>query len=1048
MSRFFIDRPIFAWVIAIVIMLAGALAINTLPIEQYPTIAPPSVSIQTTYPGASAKTVEDSVTQILEQNMTGIDNLLYMSSQSDSSGRVSISLNFTAGTDADTAQVQVQNKVQQALSSLPQAVQDQGVTVEKANSSFLMVVGLISDDGKMSQSDISDYLVTNIKEPLSRLEGVGSVRVFGAQYAMRIWLDPNKLNSFSLSPSDVTSAITNQNTQFSVGQLGATPAVPGQQLNATITAQGRLTNTDEFKNILLKVNTDGSQVRLRDVARVELGSEDYAAVARLNGKASSGIAVSLATGANALETANIVKAKMEELSKYFPSGLKLVYPYDTTTFVKISISEVAHTLIEAVVLVFLIMYLFLQNFRATLIPSIAVPVVLLGTFGIMAVFGYSINTLTMFGLVLAIGLLVDDAIVVVENVERVMSEEGLSPLEATRKSMDQITGALVGIALVLSAVFVPMAFFSGSTGAIYRQFSVTIVSAMALSVVVALILTPALCATMLKPIKKGDHGIQKGFFGWFNRMFDRNTRRYRTMVGKALQHSGRMLIIYAVLLGGVVFFFKTLPSSFLPEEDQGALMVMVQLPTGATQERTLKVLDQVSDYFNTAEKDNIETVFTIAGFSFAGSGQNMGLGFVKLKDWSERTAPGSDSTSIAGRAMGHFMKVKDASIFALNLPAIRELGNATGFDLYLQDQGGLGHDKLIQARNQLLGMAAKDPMLTRVRPNGMEDTPEYNISIDYEKAMALGLSVSDINSTLSIAWGSKYVNDFIDRGRVKTVYVQSDAPYRMQPEHLNLWYVKNTTDQMVPFSAFAKGNWSYGSPSLQRYNGSSAVEIVGESATGYSSGQAMTEMAKLISQLPAGIGFEWTGLSYQEQVSGSQAPALYAISLLVVFLCLAALYESWSIPFSVMLIVPLGVFGALLAASLRSLSNDIFFQVGLLTTIGLSAKNAILIVEFAKELFDKGMGLKQAVIEASRIRLRPILMTSMAFLLGVFPLVISTGAGANGRHAIGTGVTGGMIAATVLAIFFVPSFFVLVMKYFSKYRKTLKAPITAENKHD
>ncbi|WP_024872331.1 efflux RND transporter permease subunit [Tolumonas lignilytica] len=1048
MSRFFIDRPIFAWVIAIVIMLAGALAIKNLPIEQYPTIAPPSVRIQATYPGASAKTVEDSVTQILEQNMTGIDNLLYMSSQSDSSGSVTVTLNFMAGTNPDTAQVQVQNKVQQALSSLPQAVQDQGVTVEKSNSAFLMVVALISQDGKMNQSDISDYMVTNIKEPLSRLEGVGSVRVFGSQYAMRIWLDPNKLNSYNLMPSDVTSAIDAQNTQFSVGQLGAAPAVPGQQLNATITAQGRLTNVDEFKNILLKVNADGSQVRLRDVARIELGAQSYASVARLDGKPASGIAISLASGANALDTAKIVKAKMDELSKYFPAGLKLMYPYDSTTFVKISISEVAHTLIEAIVLVFFIMYLFLQNFRATLIPTIAVPVVLLGTFGIMSVFGYSINTLTMFGLVLAIGLLVDDAIVVVENVERVMSEEGLSPLEATRKSMDQITGALVGIALVLSAVFVPMAFFSGSTGAIYRQFSVTIVSAMALSVIVALILTPALCATLLKPVPKGDHGIQKGFFGWFNRMFERNTRRYRTWVGKALQHTGRMLIIYTALLAALAFMFTKLPTSFLPEEDQGALMVMVQLPTGATQERTMKVLDGVSNYFTTQEKNNVQTVFTIAGFSFAGSGQNMGLAFVKLKDWSQRTADGTDSTAIAGRAMGHFMQVKDASIFAFNLPAIRELGNATGFDLFLKDEGGLGHDKLIAARNQLLGMAAKDPILTRVRPNGMEDTPEYNISIDYEKAMALGLTVNDINNALSIAWGSKYVDDFIDRGRVKTVYVQADAPFRMQPEHLNLWYVRNSSSKMVPFSAFAKGSWSFGSPNLQRYNGSSAVEIVGEPKAGYSSGQAMAEISKLIAQLPPGIGYEWTGLSYQEQVSGSQAPALYAISLLVVFLCLAALYESWSIPFSVMLIVPLGVFGALTAATLRTLSNDIFFQVGLLTTIGLSAKNAILIVEFAKELFDKGMGLKQAVIEAARIRLRPILMTSMAFLLGVLPLVISTGAGANGRHAIGTGVTGGMIAATLLAIFYVPSFFVLVMKYFSKYRKNLTTLTTAENNHD
>ncbi len=1048
MSRFFIDRPIFAWVIAIVIMLAGALAIKNLPIAQYPTIAPPSVRISTSYPGASAKTVEDSVTQVLEQNMTGLDNLLYMSSQSDSSGNVTVSLNFMAGTNADTAQVQVQNKVQQALSSLPQTVQNQGVRVEKSSSSFLMVAGLISENGAMDQSDLSDYLVTNIKEPLSRIEGVGSVQIFGAEYAMRVWLDPNKLNSYSLTPSDVTTAITSQNTQISVGQLGAAPAVAGQQFNATITGQSRLTSIDEFKNILLKVNTNGSQVRLRDVARVELGAESYNSVSRYNGKPASGIAINLATGANALQTATLVKAKMADLSKYFSPGIKVVYPYDTTTFIKISITEVAHTLVEAVILVFFIMYLFLQNFRATLIPTIAVPVVLLGTFGIMSAAGYSINTLTMFGLVLAIGLLVDDAIVVVENVERVMSEEGLSPLEATRKSMDQITGALVGIALVLSAVFVPMAFFSGSTGAIYRQFSLTIVSAMALSVLVALILTPALCATLLKPVKKGDHGIQTGFFGWFNRMFDRNSRRYRTVVGRVIQRSGRMMVVYALLLVALAWLFMRMPTSFLPEEDQGIALAMVQLPTGATQERTLKVLDKVSDHFYNNEKQAVESVFTIAGFSFAGSGQNAGLAFVKFKDWSERKSAENSANAIIGRAMGAFSQIKEASIFAFNMPSIPELGQSTGFDLYLQDRGGLGHDKLIAARNQLLRMAAKDPALVRVRPNGMEDTPQYNIRVDYEKAMALGLSVSDINSTLSTAWGSNYVNDFIDRGRVKKVYVQADAPFRMQPEHLQLWYVRNAQQQMVPFSSFAEGFWSYGSPRLERYNGSSAVEIVGEAAPGKTSGEAMAEMAKLISQLPDGIGYEWTGMSYQEQVSGSQAPALYAISLLVVFLSLAALYESWSIPFSVMLIVPLGVIGALLAATTRGLSNDIFFQVGLLTTIGLSAKNAILIVEFAKELFDKGMGIKQAVIEASRMRLRPILMTSMAFILGVLPLVISTGAGASGRNAIGTGVTGGMIAATVLAIFYVPCFFVLVMKYFSKHRHALRAPSSAENRHD
>jgi multidrug efflux pump len=1048
MSRFFIDRPIFAWVIAIVIMLAGALAIRNLPVAQYPTIAPPSVRISASYPGASAKTVEDSVTQVLEQNMTGLDNLLYMSSQSDSSGNVTVNLNFMAGTNADTAQVQVQNKVQQALSSLPQTVQTQGVRVEKSSSSFLMVAGLISENGTMDQSDLSDYLVTNIKEPLSRIEGVGSVQIFGAQYAMRVWLDPNKLNSYNLTPNDVTTAITSQNTQISVGQLGAAPAVAGQQFNATITGQSRLTSMDEFKNILLKVNTNGSQVRLRDVARVELGAESYNSVSRYNGKPASGIAISLATGANALQTATLVKAKMADLSKYFSPGLKVVYPYDTTTFIKISITEVAHTLVEAVILVFFIMYLFLQNFRATLIPTIAVPVVLLGTFGIMSVAGYSINTLTMFGLVLAIGLLVDDAIVVVENVERVMSEEGLSPLEATRKSMDQITGALVGIALVLSAVFVPMAFFSGSTGAIYRQFSLTIVSAMALSVLVALILTPALCATLLKPVKKGDHGIQTGFFGWFNRMFDRNSRRYRTVVGRLLQRSGRMIVVYALLLVALSWLFMRMPTSFLPEEDQGIALAMVQLPTGATQERTLKVLEKVADHFHNNEKQTVESVFTIAGFSFAGSGQNMGLAFVKLKDWSERKSAENAASAVIGRAMGAFSQIKEASVFAFNMPSIPELGQSTGFDLYLQDRGGLGHEKLIAARNQLLGMAAKEPSLTRVRPNGMEDTPQYNIRVDYEKAMALGLTVSDINSTLSTAWGSNYVNDFIDRGRVKKVYVQADAPFRMQPEHLKLWYMRNSQQQMVPFSAFAEGFWSYGSPRLERYNGSSAVEIVGEAASGKTSGEAMATMAKLISQLPEGIGYEWTGMSYQEQVSGSQAPALYAISLLVVFLSLAALYESWSIPFSVMLIVPLGVIGALLAATTRGLSNDIFFQVGLLTTIGLSAKNAILIVEFAKELFDKGMGIKQAVIEASRMRLRPILMTSLAFILGVLPLVISTGAGASGRNAIGTGVTGGMIAATVLAIFYVPCFFVLVMKYFSKHRHALSTPSSAENRHD
>lgn len=1048
LSRFFIDRPIFAWVIAIIIMLAGALAIETLPIEQYPEIAPPSVSVRTQYPGADAQTVQNSVTQVLEQNMTGVDNLLYMSSTSDSAGNVTITVSFQSGTNPDTAQMQVQNKVSQTLSTLPQAVQDQGVTVEKASSSFLMVIGMIGTDKNTTNFDLSDYLVSNIKEPISRIEGVGQVRVFGAQYSMRIWLDPHKLNSFSLTPGDVTTAISAQNTQLSLGQIGDTPAVKGQQYNVTITGQGRFTNVEQFKNILLKVNTDGSQVRLKDVARIEIGSESYTAESRYNNQAASGMAISLSSGANALDTANRVKAKMAELEKYFPSNIKVVYPYDTTTFVKISITEVAHTLVEAIILVFFIMYLFLQNFRATLIPTIAVPVVLLGTFGIMSVAGYSINTLTMFGLVLAIGLLVDDAIVVVENVERVMSEEGLSPLEATRKSMDQITGALIGIALVLSAVFIPMAFFSGSTGAIYRQFSVTIVSAMALSVLVALILTPALCATMLKPVKKGDHGAQKGFFGWFNRTFDRSSKGYRSILNRVLQRSGRMIIIYVIILAAVGGLFKYLPSSFLPDEDQGAIMAMIQLPSGGTREQTLAVLTKFTNYFKTQEKDNVESVFGVAGFSFAGSGQNMGLAFVKLKDWSVRPSASQSAEAIIGRAMGFLSTIKEAQVYAFNLPAIHSLGNATGFDLYLQDRGNLGHDKLMQARNQLLGMAAQDPTLVRVRPNGMEDTPQYNIQIDYEKALALGLTVSDINTTLSTAWGGDYVNDFIDRGRIKKVYVMADAPFRMQPEDMKLWYTRNSSEQMVPFSAFAKGAWTYGSPRLERYNGVPAVEIQGESAPGFTSGDAMNNIAKLIGKLPAGTSFEWTGLSYQEQQAGSQAPALYAVSLLVVFLCLAALYESWSIPFSVMLTVPLGVFGALAAAALRSLSNDIFFQVGLLTTIGLSAKNAILIVEFAKEQFEQGMSLRQAVLEAARMRLRPILMTSLAFILGVLPLVISSGAGASGRHAIGTGVTGGMIAATVLAIFFVPSFFVLVMKYFSKHRHMLRAAASVENRHE
>ncbi|WP_429018174.1 efflux RND transporter permease subunit [Aeromonas veronii] len=1049
MARFFIDRPIFAWVIALVIMLAGSLAIIKLPVAQYPSIAPPAVGISASYPGASAKTVEDSVTQIIEQNMTGLDHLLYMSSQSDSAGRVSVTLTFQPGTDPDIAQVQVQNKLQQAMSLLPQEVQQQGIRVQKTSSSFLMVAAFISSDGSMNNDDLADYVVSNIKEPLSRLDGVGDITLFGSQYSMRVWLDPNKLNRVQMTPGDVQAAIKAQNAQVAFGKLGGTPSVEDQQFTATIMGQTRLSTVEQFNDILLRVNQDGSKVRLKDVARVELAGESYDSDALYNGQSTAAVAIKLATGANALDTAEKVRAKLNELSDYFPANMEIVYPYDTTPFVKISIEEVVQTLIEAIFLVFCVMYLFLQNFRATLIPTIAVPVVLLGTFGVMAAFGFSINTLTMFGMVLAIGLLVDDAIVVVENVERLMSEEDLSPLEATRKSMTQITGALVGIALVLSAVFVPMAFFGGSTGAIYRQFSLTIVSAMVLSVLVALILTPALCATLLKPMKHGEFGAKRGFFGWFNRAFDAGTNRYQSGVRKVIKQGVRYSLIYGAMLAVLAVLFMRMPTSFLPEEDQGVIMSMVQLPVGATKQRTEVVLADMRDYFLKNEKDNVDSVLTVSGFSFAGSGQNAGMAFIKLKDWSERKSPDRSANAIIGRAMGYLFSIKEAQVFAFNLPPIPELGTATGFDFFLQDRGGIGHDKLMAARNQLLGMAAQDPTLVRVRPNGMEDTPQLDIKIDYEKALAQGLSIADINNTLATAWGSSYVNDFVDRGRIKKVYMQADAPFRMNPEDLKLWYVRNSAGQMVPFSAFASTEWSFGSPRLERYNGVPAMEIVGEAAPGKSTGDAMAAIEQMVKQLPEGVGIEWTGLSFQERQAGSQAPALYAISLLVVFLCLAALYESWSIPFSVMLVVPLGVLGAIVAATLRGLENDVYFQVGLLTTIGLSAKNAILIVEFAKELYDKGMGLGEAVVEAARLRLRPILMTSLAFILGVLPLVISSGAGASSRNAIGTGVMGGMISATVLAIFFVPLFFVLVMRYFTKHStKEERLTHAHESKHD
>ncbi|WP_313241845.1 efflux RND transporter permease subunit [Stutzerimonas nitrititolerans] len=1026
MSKFFIDRPIFAWVIALVIMLAGGLAILGLPVNQYPSIAPPAVGISVTYPGASAQTVQDTVVQVIEQQMNGIDGLRYISSSSNSDGSMEITVTFNQGTDPDIAQVQVQNKLQLATPLLPQEVQQQGIRVTKAVRNFLMVVGVVSADGSMNQSDLADYIVSNIQDPLSRTNGVGDFQVFGSQYAMRIWLDPAKLNNFQLTPTDVANAIRTQNVQVSAGQFGGLPAVPGQQLSATIIGKTRLQTPEQFREILLKVNGDGSQVRLKDVARVELGAERAAITALYNGKPAAGIGIKLATGANALDTAKAVRQTISDLQPFFPAGMEIVYPYDTSPVVSASITNVVHTLFEAIVLVFLVMYLFLQNFRATLIPTLAVPVVLLGTFGLLAVFGFSVNTLTMFAMVLAIGLLVDDAIVVVENVERVMAEEGLSPLEATRKSMGQIQGALVGIGLVLSAVFLPMAFFGGSTGVIYRQFSITIASAMTLSVLVALIFTPALCATMLKPIEKGHHHEKRGFFGWFNRTFDRGVHRYERGVVAVLKRKAPFIIIYLVIVAALAVLFSRLPSSFLPDEDQGVLFTQVQTPVGSTAERTQQTVDAMREYLLTEESDVVNSVFTVTGFNFAGRGQNSALAFIGLKPWNERPDAEQSVFALAQRAQQHFANFRDAQVFAFAPPAVMELGNATGFNFYLQDRAGLGHEALMGARNQFLGMAAQSSVLQAVRPNGLNDEPQYQLLIDDEKARTLGVSLDEINSALSIGWGSSYVNDFIDRGRVKKVYMQGTAPSRMGPEDLDKWFVRNDQGEMVPFSAFGSGKWVYGSPKLSRYNGVSAMEILGEAAPGYSTGDAMAEVERLAQQLPSGVGVSWTGLSYEERLSGGQAPALYALSLLVVFLCLAALYESWSIPFAVMLVVPLGVIGAVLATMGRDLSNDVFFQVGLLTTVGLTAKNAILIVEFAKDLHAEGKSLFEAAVEACRMRLRPIIMTSLAFTLGVVPLALASGAGAGSSHAIGTGVIGGMVTATLLVIFWVPLFFVMV----------------------
>ncbi|RWC75232.1 efflux RND transporter permease subunit [bacterium M00.F.Ca.ET.141.01.1.1] len=1028
MSAFFINRPIFAWVIAIVIMLGGLLALTTLPISQYPQIAPTTVNISATYPGADAQTVENSVTKVIEQGMTGIDNLDYMTATSTSTGSASITLTFTSTADPDTAQVQTQNKLQLVQSQLPQVVQSNGITVSKSSTGFLMVIGFVSSDGKMNSTDLADYVDATVNDTLKRVEGVGSTQLFGSGYAMRIWLDPDKLAKYALMPNDVASAIEAQNTQVSAGQLGGLPARKGQQLNATVTAKSRLQTAEQFRNIILKSQTDGSLVRLNDVATVELGAESYTTQANYNGKPAAGVAVNLATGANAISTAEAVRSTINRLSSTFPQGVEVVYPYDTSPFVRLSIEEVVKTLAEAIVLVFLVMFIFLQNLRATIIPTIAVPVVLLGTFGVLSLFGYSVNTLTMFAMVLAIGLLVDDAIVVVENVERVMAEEGLPPKEATRKSMNEITGALIGIATVLSAVFVPMAFFGGSTGIIYRQFSVTIVSAMVLSVLVALVLTPALCATILRRPK--DHATQTGPFGWFNRMFDRGTTAYRDGSHGIINRGKRFLVVFLAIVVAMGWMFARLPSSFLPEEDQGILITSVQLPVGATQDRTERVLKQVTDHYLNDEKDAVDGVFTASGFGFGGAGQNVGIGFVRLKDFSQRKSPAMAAQAIAGRAMGAFSKIRDAQVFALAPPAIQGFGNTNGFDFYLQDVNGAGHDALIQTRNQLLGLAGQSKLLANTRPNGQEDQPQFSVDIDQEKASALGVSLADINNTLSSAWGSDYVNDFIDRGRVKPVYMQSDANFRMQPEDLDKWQVRNASGAMVPFSAFASSHWTFGSPRLERYNGSAAVEIQGAAAAAVSSGAAMDEIDKLVAQLPAGYSHEWTGLSHQERLSGNQAMSLYAISALVVFLCLAALYESWSIPFAVMLSVPIGIFGALAAASLFGQTNDVYFKVGLLTTIGLAAKNAILIVEFAIERQAAGMGLVEATLEAARQRLRPILMTSLAFILGVTPLAIASGAGSGAQNSVGIGVMGGMIAATVIGVFLVPLLFVTVRRIF------------------
>ena len=1049
MPRFFINRPIFAWVIAIMVMLAGLLALKTLPVSQYPAIAPPQIAINAVYPGASAQTVQDTVTQVIEQKLNGIDNLIYMSSTSDSAGAVSITLTFKAGTDPNIAQVQVQNKLQLAVPLLPQIVQRQGIQVVKSTRNFLLIIGLVSEDGSLDRNGLTDYMVSNLQDIISRLDGVGELMMFGTQNAMRIWLNPARLNSYHLTVTDVTTALQSQNVQVSAGQFGGLPADRGQQLNATVNARSLLQSTEQFDAVVLRTNPDGSTVRLRDVAESRIGTENYELQSFYNGKPVGGMAVRLAAGANALETGQRIKAKMAELERYMPPGMKVVYPYDSTPFVKISIEEVVHTLIEAVFLVFIIMFLFLQNIRATLIPTIAVPVVLLGTMGVLAGAGYSINTLTMFALVIVIGLLVDDAIVVVENVERIMTEEGLPPREATIKSMGQITSALWGIATVLTAVFLPMAFFPGSTGVIYRQFSITIIAAMILSVFVAMILTPALCATILKPVAQGQHAGERGWFSWFfryfNRTFDFCRTGYEGIVGRSFGKPVRYLVVYSAIVAAMGWFFMHLPTSFLPDEDQGFLICQLQLPAGATQERTIQTLRQMEQHFLEKEKATVQGIITVAGFSFAGRGQNMGLAWVKLKDWKQRNSPELKAKAVAGRAMGAFSRFRDGMAFCFSPPAVLELGVANGFDLQLQDRGGLGHDKLMEARNQLLGMAMKNPRLTAVRPNGQDDAPQFKLDIDDVRAGALGIQLADINSVLTTAWSSSYVNDFIQNGRVKKVYLQSEPSARMLPEDINRWYVRNSRGEMVPFSAFAAARWQYGSPRLERYNGIPSVEVLGQAAPGVSTGEAMAEVERMVSQLPPGIGYEWTGLSYEEKNAGAQAPALYAISLLVVFLSVAALYESWTIPFVNLLMLPLGLVGAVTAVKLRMFPNDVYLQIGLLTTVGLSTKNAILIIQFIKEQLQQGHELMEATLTAVKIRLRPVIMTSLAFFFGTLPLALTKGAGASAQNAIGTAVTGGLLSATFIDLIFIPFFFVMVSRLFGrkKYQPHAGEPAVA-----